>query len=285
MQAEAEHLVVALAGRTYRVERPFGPVTPAFGKVTDVACAGDGTVFLLTRCDPSVEARRDCVYALSPAGVLLASWGANRIYDAHKIAVDGQDRVWVVDRDAHEIVVFDRAGTELFIVGARHRPLAPFNHPADIAFAPDGTIVVADGYGGGRIHRLTAEGEWLSAFGDVGVAPGQFLTAHGIAVAADGTILVADRENSRVQVFSADGALKAVWPDFYRPSDIWIDAAGTAFISDGIPTLSSYDAEGRRSGRCRPVLNGGHGIGGDAAGRIYLAEGNPSRLTRLVPLD
>jgi peptidylglycine monooxygenase len=37
-------------------------------------------------------------------------------------------------------------------------------------------------------------------------------------------------------------------------------------------------------GRGRPVLNGAHGIWGDEAGRLYLAEGNPSRITRLVPV-
>ena len=42
------------------------------------------------------------------------------------------------------------------------------------------------------------------------------------------------------------------------------------------------DAAGRRLGRCRPVLNGAHGLWGGADGSLYLAEGNPSRVTRLV---
>ena len=45
------------------------------------------------------------------------------------------------------------------------------------------------------------------------------------------------------------------------------------------------DEAGTLIGRCRPVLNGAHGIWGDEAGRVYLAEGNPSRVTRLVPID
>ena len=36
--------------------------------------------------------------------------------------------------------------------------------------------------------------------------------------------------------------------------------------------------------RCRPVLNGAHGIWGDAAGNLYLAEMNPSRVTKLTPV-
>jgi len=33
----------------------------------------------------------------------------------------------------------------------------------------------------------------------------------------------------------------------------------------------------------RPALNIAHGVSGDASGNIYLAEMNPSRITRLTP--
>ena len=42
--------------------------------------------------------------------------------------------------------------------------------------------------------------------------------------------------------------------------------------------------QGERLGRCRPVLNAAHGISGDAAGNLYLAEPSPSRVTRMVPI-
>jgi peptidylglycine monooxygenase len=100
----------------------------------------------------------------------------------------------------------------------------------------------------------------------------------------DGRVVVADRENSRVQIFGTDGTLHSILRDFYRPSDIWGDEFDNVFISDGVPTLTLLDSTGHRQGRCRPVLNGAHGICGDRFGQIFLAEGNPSRLTRLTPL-
>jgi peptidylglycine monooxygenase len=58
------------------------------------------------------------------------------------------------------------------------------------------------------------------------------------------------------------------------------------YITDQIPRLSMIDANGKLVGRCRPVLNGAHGIWGDAQGNIYLAEQVPEpRLTRLTPIE
>jgi peptidylglycine monooxygenase len=56
-------------------------------------------------------------------------------------------------------------------------------------------------------------------------------------------------------------------------------------ITDQIPRLSLVSPEGRLLGRCRPVLNGAHGIACAADGVIYLAEINPSRISRLVPVS
>jgi peptidylglycine monooxygenase len=108
------------------------------------------------------------------------------------------------------------------------------------------------------------------------------MTVHGIWLCNDGRIVVADRENNRLQVFTKAGKLIAVWGGFHRPSDIWGDAEGRLYVSDGIPTLTCLAPDGSRIGRCRPVLNGAHGLTGASDGTLYLAEGTPSRITRLV---
>ena len=66
--------------------------------------------------------------------------------------------------------------------------------------------------------------------------------------------------------------------------DIFQDAAGHVFVTDKVPRLSQYAQDGTLLARCRPVLNGAHGIWGDAAGNLYLAEMNPSRVTKLTPV-
>jgi DNA-binding beta-propeller fold protein YncE len=279
-----EKLVVALGERRYRVERPWGAV-PKDARLTAVTVDGAGRIYALTRGDPYLAAHDDPVLVLDGEGKLLGRFGGSRIFDPHMIACDAQQRIWVVDRDAHEIIAFDASGRELATLGKRHHPLEPFNHPTDIAFAPDGSILVSDGYAGARIHRFAPDLTPRASWGSVGRAPGAFLTAHSVWAMQNGNVVVADRENQRLQVFTEDGALLAVWDGFHRPSDLWGDAQGRLYVVDGIPTLTCLAQDGAVLGRCRPVLNSAHGIWGDAQGRLYLAENNPSRMTRLEPIS
>ena len=70
------------------------------------------------------------------------------------LACSDDDRLYIVDRDAHEIVICSAAGERLGGIGGRHRPLEPFNHPTDVAFAPAGDIFVSDGYADSKVHRF-----------------------------------------------------------------------------------------------------------------------------------
>lgn len=279
-----EPLVVALGNRNYRVERPWAEITVP-GKVTDVAIDGQGRVAVLLRSDPYTDEVSDPVQLFSSDGTAIDSFGGNDIADAHKIAADREGRLWVVDRDAHQVLGFDANGKVFARLGKKNTPLSPFNHPSDIAFGQDGTIIVADGYANSQVHVFAPDLSHRVSFGETGIGPGEFMTVHGIWLADDGRILVADRENNRVQVFSQTGALLANWTGFHRPSDIWGDGQGRFYLSDGIPTFTCLAADGSRIGRCRPVLNGAHGICGAEDGSFYLAEGTPSRITRLAPID
>ena len=195
-------------------------------------------------------------------------------------------RVFVVDRDAHEVTIFASDGRRLGALGQRHVPGAPFNAPCDVAFAPDGTIYVADGYGNSLVHRFGARGEYLDAFGGPGRRGGEFSTPHSVWVLPDGRVLVADRENNRVQVFTAEGAHLRDILDLHKPMDVHGGPDGSFYVTDQVPRLSWFGGDGKLLGRCRPVLNGAHGMWRDArSGVIYLAEQTPSRITRLVPVE
>ena len=276
-------LYVALGTQRYRVERPWGDLPAGGGMVSDVVCCSRGHVFVLLRADSYVDAALPVVIELAPDGTRLAAWGEGIIADGHMLSIGPDDRIYVVDRDAHEIVIFDRDGHHLGGIGNRHQPNAPFNHPCDLAIAASGEIYVSDGYGASRVHRFSGNGERIDTWGASGGEPGFFSTPHGIWVLADGRVAVTDRENNRVQVFTADGNLLDIWPDLYQPMDIFQDAAGHVFVTDKVPRLSQYTPDGTLLGRCRPVLNGAHGVWGDAAGNLYLAEMNPSRVTKLTP--
>jgi peptidylglycine monooxygenase len=189
-----------------------------------------------------------------------------------------------VDRDAHEVVICSAAGKRLGGIGARHRPLEPFNHPTDVAFAPSGDIFVSDGYAAGKVHRFGSDGARIKSWGSWGRDRGEFINSHAIWVLPDGRVVAVDRENERLQVFSADGTLLDIWGGFKQPLDIWGDADGNMFVTDLVPSLTMLAPDGKTRGRCRPVLNGAHGIWGDADGNLFLAEPNPSRITKLAPL-
>ena len=280
----AVQLRVALGEGLYAVERPFGQFEPGTALVSDVAVDSVGSVYVLLRSDPLVDPPAAPVVVLDAEGRVLRSFGRGHVADAHMLAIDGDDRIYVVDRDAHEIVMFDPSGQRIGSIGARDRPGQPFSHPSAVAIGPDGDIYVADGYGAHCVHRFDRDGRLLSSWGERGVEAGQFSTPHGICVLADGRVAVADRENDRVQLFSPHGAWLADWRHIPRAMDIWRDGEGHVYVTDQVPRLTRFDADGRVTGCCRPVLNGAHGIWGASDGTLYLAEVSPSRLTRLRPV-
>ena len=281
----AEPLFVALGAQRYRIERPWGdlPVDGA-GRISDVACDASGLVYVQFRRDSYADSSTPGIVVLSPDGSRLAAWGES-VQDGHMVTVHPDGRVFVVDRDAHEIVIFSPTGERLGGLGTRHGPGAPFNAPCDVAFAPNGEIYVADGYANARIHRFDAKGMLLGGWGRPGRGPGEFCTPHSIWVLADGRVLVCDRDNSRLQAFTADGRHLFDITDTHTPMDVHGGPDGGFYVTDQVPRLSLFDVAGTLVGRCRPVLNGAHGMWWDQrSGVIYQSEQNPNRLTRLVPV-
>jgi hypothetical protein len=81
-------------------------------------------------------------------------------------------------------------------------------NPTSVAPLPDGGFLVADGYGKSWIHRYDKDRKYLKSFGGPGSELGKLHTPHGIWLETRGStpvILVADRENNRLQVFDLDG--------------------------------------------------------------------------------
>ena len=275
-------LVVCLGDDLFAVERPWGDLPPGMqlADVSDVAVDSHDRVYVFQRGDPPVVIFDD-------SGAYVGAWGSGILADAHGIFITPDDRVLLADRDAHQVLRFDLEGHLELALGERHHPRLqqPFNHPADAATAPNGDILVADGYANSAIHRFSADGALLQTWGRPGRGPGEFSTPHAIRVHPDGRILVADRENNRIQIFSAEGEYLTEWTDFFHPMDVYIDALGRTYVTDQIPRLSMLAPDGTLLGRCRPVLYQPHGAWGDSRGNLYMAETAPmNRLTRLTRL-
>jgi streptogramin lyase len=143
------------------------------------------------------------VHRYTADGEYVLSWGGSGI-DAgqfiipHDIVVDDEDRVYVADREAHRIQVFEPDGTFITMWCNIHRPNG-------ITLAPDGNIwvaeltpavsVVSDAPGvGHRISVLDLAGNLLGRYGSEieGEGPGQFTAPHGIAVTEAGDVYVSE---------------------------------------------------------------------------------------------
>jgi sugar lactone lactonase YvrE len=271
---------VTIAGRSYAVERDFGrrsDIAPA--PVSQMVVGSFGNVHVLRRGEPPV-------LVFDPDGTFVRGYGQGEIFDSHGISIDGWDRVWIADRDAHQIIAFSLAGGPLLRIGERHVPrwMAPFNHPTRAAVAHDGEIYVADGYGNARIHRFSPEGEWRASFGEVGEGPGEFMTPHSLIIDHKERLVVCDRENDRVQLFDRDGRWLEEWRGLCRPMDLCERDDGVILVTDQVPSVNAFAPSGKRVGRGRPSLNGAHGAAFSSSGAIYFAEIDPSSVTRLIPI-
>ena len=272
-------VVVGTGDHIYEVIHPFGklPSGTALGDVSHVATDSLNRVYAYQRRDPPV-------LVFDGDGNLLSTWGDAQLIDAHGIYITPSDEVFLVDRDAHEVLKFDTEGNVRLRIGTREKPSLqrPFNHPADVAVAPDGEIFVADGYGNSRIHRFTSQGELIESWGERGAGPGQFTTPHGIWVDSKDHVYVCDRENNRVQVFSVEGDYLTEWPDFYHPMDIFMDAQGIFYVTDQVPRITLLNSDGELISRGRTLFNG-HGLWVDSLGNVYLA-GTAAGITKLVKM-
>ncbi|WP_424810696.1 peptidase [Roseococcus sp. YIM B11640] len=276
-------LHVTIGAQRYLIQRPWGELPAGPGRVSDVGVDAQGHIYVLLRADSYEDLPAPTVVVLDAQGMQIGLFGEG-VSDGHMLATAPDGSIHVVDRDAHEITRFRSDGLKLGAVGKRHFAGEPFNSPCDVCFAPDGTMYVGDGYAASRIHRFRPDGTPDGGWGEPGRGPGQFCTPHAVWLNAAGELAVCDRDNSRVQIFSADGAFLREITDVFKPMDVVSDAAGNWWVTDQVPRLSVFSREGALVGRARAVLNGAHGMALHPDGGVLLAEMNPSRLTRLAPV-
>jgi hypothetical protein len=92
-------------------------------------------------------------------------------------------------------------------------------HPTTIVVAPSGEIFVGDGYGQSYVHKYDKDHKWVKTWG----GPGKMACPHGMWIDTRGdkpSLIVADRENHRLQIFDLDGNLqKMITEGLRRPSN------------------------------------------------------------------
>src|SRR5262245_10228791 len=132
-----------------------------FVEVAGVATDSRDRVYVFSRGEhPVTVFERD--------GRFVTSWGEGIIVRAHGIFIHPDNSVWCTDDVDHTVRKFTPEGKLLLTLGTSGRPSEtgvqgidyrtikrggpPFNRPTNVALAPDGTLLITDGYGNARVH-------------------------------------------------------------------------------------------------------------------------------------
>jgi DNA-binding beta-propeller fold protein YncE len=176
-------------------------------------------------------------------GSFVRAFGEGMYVRPHGMRLDSQGNIWTTDVAGHIVMKMSPAGEVLLTLGTRGQPgnwdETANSHllyePADIAFAPGGDVLVVQGHGRGegRVLRFDKTGRFIKSWGGKGTAPGEFDQPHSILVDQQGQILVADRENRRVQLFDLDGRLLKMWKFAGLPCGLLLGADGQVYLATG----------------------------------------------------
>jgi DNA-binding beta-propeller fold protein YncE len=180
------------------------------------------------------------------------------------VAVDSQDRVYVLSRSENPVTVFDRDGHYLGAWGQ-----GTFRRPHHVLIGPDDSVYIVDDKGH-TVYKFTTDGKLLMKIdksdhpADTGYQPGvrgsvvragpPFNLPTGLALASDGSFYVSDGYgNARVHKFTADGKLLFSWGEpgtgageFDTPHGVCVDKEGQVYVSDRLNhRIQVFDPNGQ----------------------------------------
>jgi DNA-binding beta-propeller fold protein YncE len=206
------------------------------GESMGVARNSKGHIFVYHRRDDTR------LFEFDPNGKFVKEWGEG-IYGfefAHKVRVDKDDNVWVVDEGTNMVIKFNPEGRVVMVLGRRPEAVEGavetpqgdpppsqrylFARPTDVGWDPQGNIFVPDGYINHRVVKYDKNGRYIREVGSHlrGSEPYQFNTPHSLAVDAQGNVYVADRGNQRIQVFDNNLTLRAIYDNVGNPWEVCI---------------------------------------------------------------
>jgi len=216
---------------------------------------------------------------------------------------DTEKNVWIVDDYRHAIFKFTNDGKKLLLTlgepNVHGEDDKHFYRPTYLAWLPDGSMFVADGYANTRVVKFDKNAKYVTAWGQKGnppndTRPGYLNGVHGIAVdVPTKRVFVNDRYNHRIQVFDENGKFLDQWPTGDPPSDVHLilmSADRHLWAADrGTSKIVKWDLEGHflyswgTWGDFPGGMWGVHGMHVDQQGNLYVAEVDSGRIQKYVP--
>jgi hypothetical protein len=309
-----------------------------WGEVIRVHVARNGNIWVFHRCFNIVppgsavcinrgEANPP-ILEFDPSGRLLSSFGAGLFAYPHGFTIDDDGNLWTTDVNDKETVLDMPArnadgavmGQEVLKLSADGKVLMmlgklgvagngpdTFDRPTGVAIAPNGDIFVADGhgpnkFGTSRIVKFTKDGQFIKTWGHKGAAPGDFDEPHDIFLGgSQNRVYVADRRNSRIQVFDQGGNFIAAWHQFGQPSSVFVGKDDTIYVGAAFPDPTAKKGELRgivigdvKDGSLKAFIpdpsdldkvergTSASGIAADDMGNIYAADVGAHNLRKYI---
>lgn len=190
------------------------PSSIKYGDTHGLAQDSKGRIYLSHTVHSTSESS-DGVCVFDEQGKFLKSWGPEFKGGSHGLDIrkEGKEEfIYHCDTNRRLVVKTDVNGKVLWEMGVpqesgkyddKHAYI-----PTNVAFGPDGSFFVADGYGSNWIHRYDKNANYVKTFGGPGNEAGQVQQPHGIWLddrGKDPYLVVADRANRRLQYFDFDG--------------------------------------------------------------------------------
>jgi hypothetical protein len=184
------------------------PIPPQF-----VGFAGSIGINVLNATERRVW--RNCLYTLDADGKVKELWSqwdtlceGSEGPGPHRVRIspyDPEHRVWLVNETFSQIYVFSNDGKRLLkTLGEKKVQGADGTHfgkPQDVAFLPDGRILIADGLDNHRVMIMDKNANYLGEVGGKGNGPGQFSGVHALGIGPGGRVFALDRSGGRINVF------------------------------------------------------------------------------------
>jgi uncharacterized protein YjiK len=203
------------------------------------------------------------------------------------VAVDAAGNVYIADSDNHRVRKVSMSGTITTVAGSGTTGYsgggysgdggpatgATLNNPYGVAVDTSGSLYIADTYNS-RVRKVSTSGTITTIAGsttqglsgDGGPATDAGLAfPYGVAVDSAGNVYIADTDNHRVRKVSTSGTITT------------IAGSGTTGYSGG-----GYSGDGGPATSAR--LFNPYGVAVDAAGNVYIADTDNSRVREVSTL-